>query len=137
MTYAFWMKCDFQVHTCRDPNWVGPRPIGMGEKMADGADVSAADVDAARLSWAKEFLTLCVAKGLRAVAITDHHETVMIPYLRQAFSEHNSANPAASVWLFPGMELTASGGKQCIVLFDSDITEEWLTQAQGKLGIVF
>ena len=29
--FAYWRKCDFQVHTPRDPNWVGARPVGQGE----------------------------------------------------------------------------------------------------------
>lgn len=27
MNYAHWKKCDFQVHTPRDSNWTGARPI--------------------------------------------------------------------------------------------------------------
>ena len=34
------------------------------------------------------------------------------------------------------MELTARGGKQCLIIFDSDLSEEWRRPAQGKLGIV-
>ena len=35
------------------------------------------------------------------------------------------------------MELTASGGKQCLIIFDAELSEDWRRQAQGKLGIAY
>jgi hypothetical protein len=68
--FAYWKKCDFQVHTPRDPNWTGPRPIGQGEEIPGvGAKATARDVDAARAAWAKDFVHQCVTKGLEAVAL--------------------------------------------------------------------
>ena len=26
MSFALWMKCNFQLHTPRDPDWTGLRP---------------------------------------------------------------------------------------------------------------
>ena len=49
MSYAYWRKCDFQVHTPRDPNWEGPRPAGI-----DTAPVE--DVDAARMQRMQRLL---------------------------------------------------------------------------------
>lgn len=138
MTHATWRKCDFQVHTPRDPNWEGDRPVGVGETVeGEDAEATTAAVDAARAQWANEFLDQCVAKGLEAVAITDHHEMVMIPYVQQAILDRNKADPEFDLWLFPGMELTASGGKQCLIIFDADLSEDWRRQAQGKLGIEY
>lgn len=137
MQLASWRKCDFQVHSCRDPNWTGPRPIGKGESSAPGgAPATEADVEAARVAWADEFVTKCAAKGLQAVALTDHHETVMVPYVRDAIARRVASDPTFDLWLLPGMELTAKGGQQCIVLFDNDVGDDWLRQAQVKLGIV-
>lgn len=136
MTFAHWRKCDFQLHTPRDPNWQGARPIGVGDP--DPATRQAADraaVDAVRRQWAKEFIDRCVARGLKAVALTDHHEMVMIPYVQQDIADRVAADAAFDLWLFPGMELTAAGGKQCLILFDVDLPQEWWQQAQGKLGI--
>ena len=31
--HATWRKCDFQLHTCRDPNWTGFRPSGVGDEL--------------------------------------------------------------------------------------------------------
>jgi type III restriction enzyme len=138
MNFAFWRKCDFQIHTPRDPNWSGARPVGLGEVIKEtGANATAQDVDAARAKWAAEFIEACVARGLEAVALTDHHEMIMVPYLQKALAERKKAGGDFDLWLFPGMELTASGGVQCLILFDADLSEEWKKQAQGKLGIIY
>jgi len=137
MQLASWRKCDFQVHTCRDPNWVGPRPLGKGDvNPAGGEPATALNVDATRAAWADDFVTKCVVKRLQVVAITDHHETVMVPYVRDAIARRVVADADVDLWLLPGMELTARGGQQCIVLFDHDVGDDWLRQAQVKLGIV-
>lgn len=50
MSFAFWRKCDFQVHKPRDPSWTGQRPIGQGEEIKEtGAKATARVVDAARV----------------------------------------------------------------------------------------
>lgn len=33
MDFASWRKCDFQIHTPRDPNWNGDRPVGVDEAV--------------------------------------------------------------------------------------------------------
>ncbi|MGA3342170.1 MAG: AAA family ATPase [Methylocella sp.] len=138
MTFAYWRKCDFQVHSPRDPNWTGARPIGQGEEIArTSAKATAQDVDAARAVWAKNFVDQCVVKGLEAVALTDHHEMIMVPYVQQEIANRKHADPDFDLWLFPGMELTASGGKQCLIIFDADLSEDWRRQAQGKIGIIY
>jgi type III restriction enzyme len=138
MSFAHWRKCDFQVHTPRDPNWTGTRPVGLGEPiLATGAKANPQDVDAARMQWAKEFLNQCIVKGLQAVALTDHHEMIMVPYVQKEIEQSRKADPEFDLWLFPGMEMTASGGRQCIIIFDADLTEDWRKQAQGRLGIAF
>lgn len=138
MSYAYWIKCDFQVHTPRDPNWVGHRPFGVGDVIEEtGVEATPTDVDAARSKWANELVEQCVAKGLQAIAITDHHEMVMVPYVQQVIVDRKKTNPDFDLWLFPGMELTANGGKQCLIIFDAALSEDWRRQAQGKLGIVY
>ena len=136
--YAYWRKCDFQVHTPRDPNWVGSRRIGIGEVIEGSqAKASADEVDAERQQWADEFIGQCANKSLEAIALTDHHEMVMVPYVQKAIASRKASNPDFDLWLFPGMELTANGGKQCLILFDAELSEDWRRQAQGKLGITF
>ncbi len=135
MSFAYWRKSDLQLHTPRDPNWVGARPIGIGQDL-NGRLATEEDVDRERRQWAESFVDRCVARGLEAIALTDHHEMIMFSYVQQTIAGRKAANPAFDLWLFPGMELTARHGVQCLILFDADLSEEWRRQAQGKLGIV-
>ena len=138
MSFAYWRKCDFQVHSPRDPNWTGPRPPGLDEAASEtGVPAKAADVETARAEWAGVFVEQCVTAGLQAVALTDHHEMVMVPYVQRTILDRKRTDPDFDLWFFPGMELTASGGKQCLIIFDADLSEGWREQAQGKLGITY
>ena len=138
LSFAYWRKCDFQVHTPRDPNWTGSRPVGFGEDIAlTGEAATVEDVEAGRAKWAATFVDQCVMKGLSAVALTDHHEMVMVPYVQRAIEERRQADADFDLWLFPGMELTVSGGRQCLIIFDADLSEQWREQAQSKLGIAY
>ncbi len=130
--FASFRKCDLQVHSPRDPSWIGARPIGR----ANGAPTpSNRDVEAARLAWAENFVDACLAKGLQAVAITDHHEMIMVEYVARVLAKRAQSGSAEGLWLFPGMELTAQDGMQSIILFDADLSQDWWVQAQGALGI--
>jgi type III restriction enzyme len=51
---AHFYKCDFQVHTPRDPNWVGAEAVS----------------DAERKAYAEELILACRKKGIWAIAIT-------------------------------------------------------------------
>src|SRR5690606_10154219 len=62
---------------------------------------------------------------------------VMVPYVKAEIERREKTDPTFDLWLFPGMELTALGGKQCLILFDADLSEEWWRQAQGALGIEY
>lgn len=137
MSFAYWRKCDFQIHTPRDPNWSGARPLGIGDTLPDGSKPTASDVDTSRQQWAENFVDECAKRKLGAIALTDHHEMVMVPYVQRAIEARKKADSNFDLWLFPGMELTAHGGVQCLILFDTDLSEDWRKQAQGKLGIVY
>jgi chromosome segregation protein len=133
--FASFRKCDFQVHSCRDPNWQGQRPIGLGDPMPDGKTATEADVEAARRAWAEVLVDTCIARGIRALALTDHHEMVMAKYAIEEVKQRVAAGNDPDLWIFPGMELTLQGGCQCIVLFDCDLEPQWWIQAKGNLGI--
>ena len=62
---------------------------------------------------------------------------IMVPYVQKEIEERKKVDPKFDLWLFPGMELTCKGGKQCLIIFDADLSEEWRQQAQGKLGIAY
>ncbi len=61
----------------------------------------------------------------------------MVPYVQQVIASRKEIDPDFDIWLFPGMELTTNGGKQCLILFDAELSEDWRRQAQGKLGIAY
>jgi chromosome segregation protein len=132
--YASFRKCDFQTHSPRDPNWQGPRPPGLGDPL-NGKVAVAEDVYEARKAWAKDFVDACVKKELRAVAITDHHDMVMVKYVLEEIAQRTRNGADPDVWIFPGMELTLQDGIQCLVLFDAELPEALWQQAQGGLGI--
>ena len=107
---AHYFRTDFQIHTPRDPNWHG------------GDATSHSD----RLAYAGNFVDLCRERGLDAVAITDHHDMCLAPYV-QAAAENSEFDPEADFeplpgqqnpLVFPGMELTIGQGCQIIVLLD-------------------
>jgi chromosome segregation protein len=135
VTFAYWRKCDFQVHTPRDPNWHGARPLGIGDDN-NGSPATIADVEVARAQWAEDFVDQCIERNLEAVAITDHHEMVMVPYVQDAIAARKQQDPTFDLWLFPGMELTCRHGIQCLIIFDVELGDDWRREAQSRLGIV-
>lgn len=104
---ALWKKCDFQIHTPRDPQWKG------GPDLPGGS----AEAEAAREAWADLFVQECRSRHLTAIGVTDHHDFCLIPYIQAAIAR---AGCKDELWLFPGTEVTCSDAVQCLVLFDAD-----------------
>ncbi|MGB3539503.1 MAG: hypothetical protein WBA42_15200 [Mesorhizobium sp.] len=59
------------------------------------------DSEQAQDEWADEFVQACLKQGLGAIAITDHRDIVMYPYVERAIERSPEAKNA--LWLFPGM----------------------------------
>ena len=122
---AHFYKCDFQVHTPRDPNWTG-------------ADATS---DADRKAYADELILACRQKGLGAIAITDHHDFVFFPYIKKAAQEELDDNgqpvPANErIVVFPGMELTLTAPNcQALLILDADFPENLLPSVLTALSI--
>lgn len=121
---AHFYRCDFQVHTPRDLNFDGKRPV----------------TDDERREYARAFVAACRAKGLEAVAITDHHDIAFFKYIREAAlaetDDVGSPLPDEKrLVVFPGMELTLGIPCQALILFDADIPVEFLPLALPALGI--
>lgn len=117
-------RCDFQVHTPRDPNWTGERPVS----------------DEDRRAYAKRFVAACRSKGLDAVAITDHHDMAFVPFIRHAAAEekHGDGTPRESherLTVFPGMELTLSVPCQALLILDADLPDDRLGLVLEALAI--
>src|SRR6202051_3063639 len=109
---ATWKKCDFQIHTPRDPQWSGSPSLPGGSP----------DAEKLREAWADHFVSQCVASGLAAIAITDHHDFCFVEDVRRPIERlpDQSTRP----WLFPGVEVTCDDAVQCLVLFDEGTAPE-------------
>lgn len=117
-------RCDFQVHTPRDRQWQGDRPISEEE----------------RRSYAVDFIAACRAKRLDAVAITDHHDMAFIPYIREAAAneldaEGNLLPEVQRIQIFPGMELTLGIPCQALLIFGADFPDDMFRLATTSLTI--
>lgn len=100
---ATWRKSDLQCHSPRDAKWVG------GPSLPGGS----AELEAARDRWAEDFLQECGRRGLSVVAITDHHDAGMIPYLQSAV-----VRTGQKITVFPGVEITCKDNAQCLAVLD-------------------
>jgi chromosome segregation protein len=121
---AHFYHCDFQVHTPRDINWTGHKPVS----------------DAERTAYAERFIASCRDKGLDAVAITDHHDFAFFPFIKAAAAtetdpQGNEIPAHQKITVFPGMELTLGVPCQAILILDSNFPENLLTSLYPALGI--
>src|ERR1035441_8130541 len=122
---AHFYKCDFQVHTPRDPNWTG-------------ADATS---DADRKAYAEELILSCRQKGLGAIAVTDHHDFAFFPYIKKAAHDEldNQGQPVPAnerIVVFPGMELTLTAPNcQALLILDADFPENLLPSVLTALSI--
>lgn len=116
-------RSDFQVHTPRDTNWDGKRPI----------------TEAERRDWADGFVRAARKKRLNAVAISDHHDFAMYPYVRQAALDETDAdgNPFPDkerLVVFPALELTLALPCQAILILDADFPVDKLDDVLKALN---
>jgi chromosome segregation protein len=122
---AHFYKCDFQVHTPRDPNWTG-------------ADATS---DADRKAYADELILASRQKGLGAIAITDHHDFAFFPYIKKAALDEldDQGRPVSAddrIVVFPGMELTLTAPNcQALLILDAEFPENLLQSVLTALSI--
>lgn len=121
---AHYFKTDLQVHTPRDGRWKGKRPVS----------------DEDRERYARKFVSACRAKGLQAVAITDHHDVALLPFIRAAAVTEIGAGgrplPAEQqLVVFPGVELTLAVPCQALLLFDADFSDTDLARVLDLLSV--
>lgn len=127
---AEFRKSDLQIHSPRDGNWEGARP-----EDAAGKDASAEATRLAREAFCRGFIEKCVAEGLRAIAITDHHEGVYAYRMIAAKASYEAEKGPVDLWIFPGMELTCKDSCQALIIFDADLPESLFEKARAKLGL--
>jgi len=115
---AHFYKCDFQIHTPRDINWSGERPLTEDD----------------RKSYAADFVKSCRVKGINAVAITDHHDFAFFKYIKDSANNELDDNGIPvpddkKLIVFPGVELTLSTPPcQAILIIDADYPQNNLNQ---------
>jgi hypothetical protein len=76
---------------------------------ATGKTATPVEVEAARAAWAANFVDRGVAKQLTAIAITDHHEMTVVPYVQAELAKPPLGQYCLRLVALPGMELAASG----------------------------
>lgn len=121
---AHYHKTDLQVHTPRDPQWNGSRPVS----------------DEDRAGYAKEFVAACRERGLRAVAITDHHDLAFVEYIREAAATESGPDgqtlePRDRLVVFPGIELTLAVPCQAILILSAEFPPSHLARVLDVLSI--
>lgn len=119
---AVWRKTDFQIHTPRDAQW-------EGSALLPGGDAAK---EAARESWADVLVAECIKRDLVAIAITDHHDIVLYPYVQRAIERSSAAKDR--MWLFPGMEVTCDDSVQCLILFDQGTETDVISRLFGIMS---
>ena len=118
-------NCDFQVHSPRDINWSGNKPV----------------TDEDRNTYGERFVIACRQKGVNAVAITDHHDLTFFPYIKAAAnnevdSNGEPINNSDKLIVFPGIELTLSNPPcQALLILDSNFPEDQLIRVLHKLAL--
>jgi hypothetical protein len=106
---ARYYKADLHVHTPHDP-----------ERYECKGEVTAADI----IAGAK-------AAGVEIIAVTDHNTVAGI-------DEVKAAGEVEGIAVFPGVEITASGGKphvHILILFDRDISGDIVKDFIRQAGI--
>ena len=121
---AHFRRCDFQVHSPRDLNWEGDRPVS----------------DEERKEYATRFISACREKNLDAIAITDHHDFGFLPYIRAAAEAEVDGDgkplpKERQIVVFPGLELTLGIPCQAILILDADFPENLFAAVCTTLNI--
>ena len=121
---AHYSRCDLQVHTPRDINWVGDERVTEQDRRA----------------YARKLVDACRERNLQAVAITDHHDMLFASYVRDAAAEETDAdgNPLIleeRIVVFPAMELTLGVPCQALLIFDADFPDDMFALAMTALAI--
>jgi chromosome segregation protein len=122
---AHFHRCDLQVHTPRDRRW-------------SGAD---AVTELERKTYAEELILACRQKGLKAIAITDHHDFAFFPYVKEAAQNEldDAGEPVPEgtrIIVYPGLELTlTSPNCQALLILDADFPENLFQSVVTTLAI--
>jgi len=137
---AHFYKCDFQIHTPRDINWIGNKYGVCENEISSLTEEQKERIFCDRQQFAREYLDKFRLAGLNAVAITDHHDVTFAKIIRQVANDENmqfieNSELEKIITVFPGIELTlANPACQCIIIFDYDFLDSDLDIILNILG---
>ena len=116
---ARWWKFDFHTHTPASKDY------GKGGDQASLKQITPKD-------WLLGFMRA----GVDCVAVTDHNSGEWIDTLKQALHELDQEQHPdfRSLYLFPGVEITANGGIHILALLDTDKSSDDITTLLGAVG---
>ena len=108
-----WWKFDFHTHT----------PVGSDDYKGNKA-LNAQD-------WLKAYR----AAGLNCVVITDHNSGAWVDEVKAALAQLRSGDAAwQGFYVFPGVEISCSGGIHLIAILDTDKTSQDIAALVGACG---
>jgi energy-coupling factor transporter ATP-binding protein EcfA2 len=116
---ARWWKFDFHCHTPASDDY------GKGP-----------DQQQLRARTPREWLLDFMLAGIDCVAITDHNSGAWVDRLKGALEDLRRDKPEdfRELYLFPGVEISVSGGVHVLALFDSDMSTEKIAALLGAVG---
>lgn len=122
---AHFHRTDLQVHSPRDQAWTGPNCVSADQRKA----------------YAASLIQTCRARGLDAIAVSDHHDLLFVRYVRQAarLERTPDGDPMPKdrqIVVFPAIELTLNVPCQAIVVFDAEFPEDLFPLTLNALAIV-
>jgi len=127
---AEFRKSDLQIHSPRDRGWEGLRPEDLL-----GGNPTPEEIKTVREEYCKRFIDKCQTEGLRAIAITDHHEGIYCYTFIETKAKMEQENGPIDLWIFPGMELSCKDSSQAIIIFDSDLPQPLFEKARSIMGL--
>lgn len=126
---AEFRKTDLQIHSPRDRNWDGERPEN------ELTEISPENLDSVRETFCRSFIERCITEGLKAIAVTDHHEGVYVYKVIDTLRKLQAESGPVDLWVFPGMELTCRDSCQALIIFDALLPEPLFGKARAKLNL--
>jgi energy-coupling factor transporter ATP-binding protein EcfA2 len=117
---ARWWKFDFHTHT----------PASKDTEAWQSALGTADEVTPDK--WLLRYMEA----GIDCVAITDHNSGAWIGRLKDAYAALQANQPVGfrELHLFPGVEISVSGGLHLLAIFDKDKTSDTITHLLGAVG---
>ena len=117
---ARWWKCDLHTHTPASNDYgKGPSQGTLSQRTP------------------REWLLDYMRARIDCVAVTDHHNGDWIDRLKDALAELETGRPDGyrSLYLFPGVEITVTGGVHLLAIFPSDKSTNDITRLLGAVGL--